>query len=218
MIKLHDQNLTHGKLLMKEILIVNGRAKLGFITHEGLEGPSSTCDKRHIDTDYSDLEDLFKKILGTMTNNMELTHFYSYARANNRKNLEKLYYHPILMSPVERFNLISKTHLKHMYGKPMSHNIHHFNKLFRNTIYWTATVDNYHDPTYKKVKDFPYRTPYNDTGKDQFDFAKNCIMHINERLSRKKQKTDVRVERDLSKMFPDLFTRIFDFFDRESIE
>ncbi|KAL6992187.1 hypothetical protein U1Q18_010295 [Sarracenia purpurea var. burkii] len=41
---------------MKDILIVNERAKLGFIRHEGLEGPSSTCDERHIDTDYSDLE------------------------------------------------------------------------------------------------------------------------------------------------------------------
>ncbi|XP_028095440.1 uncharacterized protein LOC114294643 isoform X2 [Camellia sinensis] len=105
--QLHSQKYWHGDLSITDILIVNDRAKFAFL--RGARGGSP--DKRG--EDFEKLRKVFKEVLGVVKDRQsrmprtELNHFHKNAapKINNWPSLAKLFFHPLLMTPMQRFHL-----------------------------------------------------------------------------------------------------------------
>lgn len=104
--QLHSQKYWHGDLSIRDILIVNDRAKFAFV--RGARGGSP--DKRG--EDFATLRTVFRSVLGIAHSGqhnvprVELSHFHKAAnKINNWPSLAKLFFHPLLMTPMQRFHL-----------------------------------------------------------------------------------------------------------------
>ncbi|GMP71577.1 hypothetical protein CsSME_00029925 [Camellia sinensis var. sinensis] len=107
MCELHRQRYTHGALSMKDILIVNDKPKFAFIRNKFLQSDNER--RTHERQDIEALKTLFRKVIDPgpdsdrRRDRTELEHFYESTEVNNAPSLSKLYFHPILMTPMERF-------------------------------------------------------------------------------------------------------------------
>ncbi|KAI8001202.1 hypothetical protein LOK49_LG09G02504 [Camellia lanceoleosa] len=209
MCELHGQRYTHGSLSIKDILIVNDKPKFAFIRNEFLEGDNECpIHKENLGQDFEDLKILFKKVIGTYPGNEELNHFYERAEVNNALSLSKLYFHPILMAPMERFFQPVRMDTLERYPDHEKAS----NARDHPTNDWIKEVKEYYEniKTYAEEKKRPYRLNV----WDLFKFVRNAIVHINEYT---KSKTEEDVEKELSTMFPDSFNEIYDLFDLKEI-
>ncbi|CAL5346487.1 unnamed protein product [Camellia sinensis] len=188
--ELHRQGHTLGSLSINDILVVKDKPKFAFIRKTyGLRSEGYY--------DFKYLKDLFKKILGTGD---ELKHFYDSIEVNHMSSLSKLYFHPILMAPMERFFQPVKMDTLARY--PDYKNKKRPRALLRNN--WIEKVDMCYEP----IKNYAYTT-YRQNVWNLFKFVRNAIVHINEYAEKK----EGDVVRDLSGMFPDSFNEIYDLFD-----
>ncbi|KAL7211181.1 hypothetical protein ACSBR2_014126 [Camellia fascicularis] len=217
MCELHGQRYTHGSLSIEDILIVNDKPKFAYIRNEfrpPLEGDNECpIHKENLDQDFKDLKVLFKKVIGTYYGHDELSHFYERAEVNNALNLSKLYFHPILMAPMERF--FQPVRMDTL-GRYPGHEKASKDKDREND--WIKKVER----DYKKIITYAddIGRPYLPNVWDLFKFLRNAIVHINESLRSRestKRKTEEDVEKELSTMFPDSFNEVYDLFDLKEI-
>ncbi|CAL5346469.1 unnamed protein product [Camellia sinensis] len=72
--QIHQQELNHGNLSSKHIMIIKDRAKFGFITN---------CNYDSGDSDFTKLKEIFADVLGRIPNHVELMHFHESAKTNH---------------------------------------------------------------------------------------------------------------------------------------
>ncbi|CAL5412633.1 unnamed protein product [Camellia sinensis] len=235
MCELHGQRHTHGRLSIKDILIVNGKPKFAFIRNEfrpPLEGDNE-CEthKNNLYQDFNDLKILFEKVIGRHENHVELKHFYESAKVNNASGLSKLYFHPILMAPMERFfQPVSMDTLERYPGHEKASNA---TGCFREVLdektnethcyNWIEDVKGkkYYEKIISYEEENKRRRGLTDEPPDlsywhAFKVVRHAIVHINEHTKTNK-KTEKDVERELSEMFPEYFNKAYDLFKLEEI-
>ncbi|CAL5410353.1 unnamed protein product [Camellia sinensis] len=240
--ELHRQRYTHGRLSIKDILIVNDKPKFAFIRNEFLEGDNER--RTHEDQDFEALKTLFRTVMGHGPHrrkvHKELEHFYESTEVNTALGLSKLYFHPILMTSMERF--FQPVTMDTLERYPRHEKAYNARGVYYNWIEkeyrwypydWTKGVEVYEskkkgvevNESKKKgseVKEYYAEIlrhaeekgmPYGLTDWDVFKFVRNAIVHI----SKESKKTEEDVEKELSEMFPDYFGMAYDLFNPEEI-
>ncbi|GMP71589.1 hypothetical protein CsSME_00029933 [Camellia sinensis var. sinensis] len=212
MCQLHQKEGTHGILSSKYIMIINHRAKFAFIRN-----------KSSVQDDFTNLKTIFEEVLVERPNDQaiienvlggarlddhkELEHFRLCADIKIPINLRKLYFHPLLMSSGERFLLPLRTYTRLRYRRLTV--AVYAGRYNGNNFQWQGGVTqrNQQDP----YRQFLVDGGYQDNPWGQFKFVRNIIAHINEN---RPQQTllEAVVEKDLSSMFPEFLTRVYDFF------
>ncbi|CAL5346478.1 unnamed protein product [Camellia sinensis] len=237
MCELHGQRYTHGSLSINDILIVNDKPKFAFIRNEFLEGDNERrTHEENLLQDFEALKTLFKTVIGLgphrRRDRKELKHFYKSTEVNNAPSLSKLYFHPILMAPMERFfQPVRMDALERYPGHKKASNarvcyreVWMEKKNDWGCYDWIKDVEVYESKKKgAKVKEYyaeiiryaeKIGSPYGLTVWDVFKFVRNAIVHISEHT---REKTEEVVEKELSEMFPDYFKTAYDFFNLEEI-
>ncbi|KAL7211202.1 hypothetical protein ACSBR2_014138 [Camellia fascicularis] len=241
--QLHSQKYWHGDLWITDILIVNDRAKFAFL--RGARGGSP--DKRR--EDFEKLRKVFKEVLGTAKKGQsrmprtELNHFHKNAavKINNWPSLAKLFFHPLLMTPMQRFHL--PVTMRTIVRYPQSEYQWLERRPGGGTTKWKQNVRGDYKEILSYIKNnacpctctctcicSKYKDEYEDNDWGQFTFVRNTIVHINDsrenatssrlqssRGSNRHKKTAKEVEQELSVMLPSSFTNVYNLFNVKAL-
>ncbi|CAL5346472.1 unnamed protein product [Camellia sinensis] len=250
--QLHSQKYWHGDLSIRDILIVNHRAKFAFLRGDRVDPKNKkrdrggSPDKRG--EDFEKLRTVFMEVLrngiangGQNMPDAELNHFHNNAaqEINNWQSLAKLFFHPLLMTPMERFHL--PVTMRTIVRYPNSG----YQWRERHPRKWTGWITNVRGDYTVILSDnrnnacrcarscsctpshsctpscsctclcSKYKVEYEDNDWDQFTFVRNTIVHING--PNRTQKTEKKVEQELSVMLPSSFTNVYDLFNVKAL-
>ncbi|CDP11404.1 unnamed protein product [Coffea canephora] len=218
--KLHEKKTPHGPISASQIYIgLGGHGKLAHIC-----GNAENWDEQLRSIDVAGLRELFRQILGSNAENEELVHFQKRFLDRQMSNpavvVEKLFYHPLLMSDVERFYmpLITNTNLRHGTGFPSTADAAQaFDWSFKPLDEdWSKAVP------WRGAYRLVYRKGNYGTGMwSRFCYTRNCTQHItDDDIStelRNQGRPTMRgstgaIARDLSSFFEGHLLYVYDFF------
>ncbi|CAL5412624.1 unnamed protein product [Camellia sinensis] len=183
--QIHQQELIHGNFSSKHIMIIKDRAKFGFITSRNYDSG---------DSDLTKLKEIFADVLGRIPNHVELMHFHESAKTNHWRNLQKLYFHPLLMSSGERFLLPIRADTRLRYREAgIKQQISNFKNLFHTEPRWRIVVSNRQDCYLKVLQgraeemERAEEIRYHEDAWALFKFVRNAIVHINKNIHKENE-------------------------------
>lgn len=230
--QLHSQNYWDVDLSITDILIVNHRAKFAFLRGALFRKLEIGQERRELY--FEKLRTVFKGVLGIAKSGQrkvprtELNHFHKNAarKINHWQSLAKLFFHPLLMTPMQRFHLPVAMRTLYSYKGPT-------NQWLENCPEGAKWIK-YLRGDYKEILSYRKnntqdQTEYTDTARDQLKFVRNTIVHFNDpqekkvenatssRGSNRPKKTAEEVEQELSVMLPSSFTNVYNLFNVKAL-
>lgn len=232
--QLHGQKHWHGNLSITDILIVNDRAKFAFLRNDRCGDLENLNDRRK--EDFKKLHKVFKEVLGVATGGKqmpsfkmtrELKHFLKRAEnINIWQSLAKLFFHPLLMTPMQRFHLPVAMRTLATYDLPRNQ----WSENCPGGVKWIENVrGDYKEILSHRQNDTQDKKEYIDDAWGQFTFVRNTIVHFNDpqgkkvetatssRVTNRLKKTAKEVEQELSVMLPSSFTNVYNLFNVKAL-